>query len=559
MTATFPPRHASRQRSVSGQESAVSPQRGGRLPATATWVCLGLLVLVFSVYGQVVSHEFLNWDDGVYVVNNPAVRAGLTMKGVMWALTSVYGGNWNPLVWLSHMAAWEMTGEYAGGHAFINVVLHAGGAILLFLALRTLTGAIIPSALVAAIFAVHPLNVEAVAWISARKDVLSGIFFMMTLMAYGHYARRPSARRIAIVAGALALGLMSKPILMTIPALLLLLDIWPLRRRASWRLIVEKVPLVVLSAAAVLVAVIAKNMNGSLFSLNEFGAAERVSSALVGYVFYLRKALVPTPLAALYPSAGGVEWTAVLAFLLLVAVTVAAVRMRDRQPVALVGWLWFLGMLFPVIGIVRFGVQPVADRFAYLPMIGLWVAIVWPAWSLVRERTRRMRLGAAIVACSLVVWSAVLAHRQVGLWHDTRTLFEHSIAEFGETARAHEILGGDATRGRDYARAILHLRRAIELEPGIAQLHISLALAHQHRGDTDDCRRHIERAVELQPEEEEVALRKLAALFSPVAEVALEYLRGGAGDRGPEPPLTAAGVCIGVVRLAPPPLDSNNL
>ena len=350
------------------------------------------------VFGQTVRHEFINCDDDQYVYENPQVARGFTAQGIVWAFTHFHSANWHPLTWLSHMLDCQLYGlNHPGGHHLTNVLLHAASAILLFLVLRQMTGDLWPSAFVAALFAIHPLHVESVAWVAERKDVLSGLFFMLTLAAYVGYARRPfSLLRYLLVTVLFALGLMAKPMLVTLPFVLLLLDYWPLGRigaavpqspqqarlprqssLALRRVLLEKLPWLVLTAASCVVTRFAQQT--ALVSTERLPLPSRIANALVSYVAYLGQFFYPVGLAVLYPYPQSTLpiWKIVGALLLLVGISLAVLACRRKCPYLLVGWLWYLGMLVPVIGLVQVGDQSMADRYTYLTQIGLYIALAW--------------------------------------------------------------------------------------------------------------------------------------------------------------------------------------
>ncbi len=359
-------------------------------------VCLILAVMTWAVFGQTLRHDFVDYDDRDYVLENDVVKRGLTAEGFRYAFARVHAGNWHPLTTLSHMADVEWHGLKPGGHHLTNVVLHGGAVLLLFVALRRMTGSIWRSALVAAIFAIHPLRAESVAWIAERKDVLSGFFFVATLVAYSWYASRVQShwRYLTVIILAVA-GMMSKPMLVTLPFVLLLLDVWPLRRfptgasghwTALWPLVREKIPLFLLSAGSSAVTVFAQET--AVVPLQDLPTGMRMANAVVSYCVYLIKLVWPMGLAPFYPHqhetipvwqiAGGLLW--------LGGVTTAVVWQWRRRPYLLVGWFWYLGMLFPVIGIMQVGMQARADRYTYLPVIGVVFALVWLLRELIGER-----------------------------------------------------------------------------------------------------------------------------------------------------------------------------
>jgi hypothetical protein len=364
----------------------------------ALWVAVSLVAVVFAIYSRVHGHPFLLLDDDQYITNNGYVRQGLSVEGLRWAFTQFHAANWHPLTWLSHMMDWELFGAEASGHHLMSVALHAANAVVLLFALRSMTGTLWPSALVAALFAIHPLRVESVAWAAERKDVLSGLLCMTTLLAYAWYARRPGVGRYVAVLVSFALGLMAKPMLVTLPFVLLLLDVWPLRRwptlagasdtsrfstRASGPLLLEKVPLLVLTLASSVLTVMAQRVGGAVSTTESVSFGMRLANAVVSYATYLWKTVWPASLAYFYPHPAEAA-EAPAAFFIATGISLVVIGMltvlafRDRsRPYVAVGWLWFLGMLVPVIGMFQVGSQAMADRYAYLPLIGIYIVIGW--------------------------------------------------------------------------------------------------------------------------------------------------------------------------------------
>jgi protein O-mannosyl-transferase len=344
---------------------------------------MALVLVNVAVFGAVRHFDFVTWDDPPYVTENPIVRAGLTWSGVVWAFTTAHGPYWHPLTWLSHMLDVQLYGLHAGGHHLTNLVLHVSNSVLLLLLLRRMTGALWKSAAVAALFAVHPLHVESVAWVAERKDVLSTLFWILTMWAYLTYARRPGAGRYAAVLLVFALALMAKPMVVTLPLILLLLDVWPLGRVSlSWhRLVLEKTPMFALSAAAGVATIVVQQRVGALAAITSVTPGLRVANALVSYGNYLAKTLWPARLAALYPypqSLPAWPWLLTCGFG-LAAISVAAVRLAPRRPYLMMGWFWYLLTLLPVIGLVQVGPQAMVDRFTYVPLVGVFVIVVWGA------------------------------------------------------------------------------------------------------------------------------------------------------------------------------------
>ena len=471
-------------------------------PRRSAWrrdaVVAGLLLLAVGLaFGRAAGHDFVNFDDNVYVYDNPRVAAGLTADGIVWAFTGRHAANWHPLTWLSHMLDVQLFGLRPAGHHASSVLLHGLTAAFLFLALRSLTGRLWTSAFAAALFALHPMRAESVAWVAERKDVLSGLFFALALGAYARYARRPSSlpRYLAVVA-LFALGLMAKPMLVTLPLLLLVLDCWPLGRgcparrsapdrpgahpRRWGRLALEKVPLLLLSAASAAVTLWAQRE--AIVSDELLSPGWRVANAAVSYVEYLGKSLFPANLAVFYPHPGSglAAWKAATAGGTLVAVTAGTLAVRRRHPWLAAGWLWFLGMLVPVIGLVQTGGQATADRYAYLPQIGLAVALAWTtAAAGGTARRRPMACGAAAAALALL---ALGAWRQTGHWRDSETLFTRALAVTPGNALAHNNLGVFlSTKGRT-DEAIAQYRRALELWPRYAEAATNLGVALAGRG-----------------------------------------------------------------------------
>lgn len=483
-----------------------------------TLVCFALAVAALAVYWPVQQHEFVNFDDFEYIVNNPHVRPGLSAEGVGWAFTSAYRANWHPLTWLSHMLDVELWGTDAGAHHRTNLVLHAVNVLLLFAALYAMSGQRWPAALVAALWAVHPLHVESVAWASERKDVLSGMFWMLTLLAYAAYARRPGPRRYVPVAVAFALGLMAKQMLVTLPLVLLLLDAWPLRRwapgdpataggYARWvpprRLWLEKLPLFLLSAATVPVTVLSQKAGGSLY---ELPLAARLVNAPLSYVAYLWKAIWPVKLAVFYPhpfeARDGIDFPliagATVCAVALVAATFIAARARTR-PYLLVGWLWYLGALVPVLGIVQVGRQGMADRYAYLTLIGIYIMVAWSLRGLV-ERRPGLRSPVVAVAVLGLLGLAVVARAQVSHWRDSESLFRHALKATVANPLAHNNLGAVLWQRGEVDGAVEQYEQALKVDPDFSDALANLGAVFVRRGDLTRAADYLERALERQPD-----------------------------------------------------------
>jgi hypothetical protein len=478
--------------------------------ADARWlrwlVGLGLALATYAAYAEVSAHPFLSYDDPAYVTQNEQVLSGLTWESVGWAIRARHSGNWHPLTWLSHMFDVELFGLDAGAHHLGSLALHIANVLLLFGALARMSGAPGRSAFVAGLFALHPLHVESVAWVSERKDVLSSFFALLALQAWIGWVRHRSRSAYAAALGLFALGLMAKPMLVTFPCLLLLLDVWPLGRLATLRpaalvpLVVEKLPLFVLSAGSSLITLGAQSAGISV----QVPLGVRLSTALVGYLRYLRKALWPSDLAAFYPYPE--VWPLPLVVgggAILVGVSAAALVRLRRQPYLAVGWLWFVGMLVPVIGLVQVGLQSMADRYMYLPLVGVAIPVAWGAHeALARLRRRDALLAAAGVA--ILAACALATRAQVGYWRDSVALFQRALAVTEDNYYGRTALGNAHLERGEVDRAIQHFEESLKSAPWYAWTHRSLGNARFERGDLDGAIRSFSRASQLRPTLREV-------------------------------------------------------
>jgi Flp pilus assembly protein TadD len=470
-----------------------------------------IVAATLAVYAAVASFGFVSLDDPLYVARNPAVAGGLSWSGVVWAFQAAYAANWHPLTWISHMADVSLFGLDAGRHHLVNLALHVANTLLLLWALVRMTGAPGRSLVVAAIFALHPLHVESVAWIAERKDVLSGLFALVTIAAYAEYARSPSWWRYAIVAVALALGLLSKPMLVTLPCVLLLLDWWPLARVreagtassvpiATWRrVVVEKLPLVALSAMSSVLTIVAQEAGGALRAQEVYSFATRLANATTSVSIYLVQAIWPAKLAVFYPFRTHVPaMTVAAAALVVLGLTVLAVVRARRWPWLFTGWFWYLGMLVPVIGVVQVGSQAHADRYTYLPLVGASIALVWGLHALAGRVHVPARVAAAVAVVVLAAF-AWAAHTQVQYWRDGMTLWRRAVDVVPDNFRAHASLGillADEDR-RD--EAIPHLRAAVAGEPDFTEVHRALGRLLMESGDTSGAASHLREVVRLDP------------------------------------------------------------
>jgi hypothetical protein len=470
-----------------------------------TWMCLGLMTLVALVYFPVHAYEFISLDDPQYVSANAYVGQGLTLAGLRWAFTSGGSFYWHPLTWLSHMLDVQLFGMKAGLHHVTNVAIHIASSVLLFAALTRMTGDRWRSLFVAAVFGVHPLHVESVAWVAERKDVLSTLFWMGTLYAYAGYVRDPRPRRMLVVTILFAGGLMAKPMIVTLPFALLLLDIWPLKRVgngggvSAWiPLVREKVPLFLLAVASVIVTLVSQSGTGAVVALEKLPLPVRVGNALVSYVDYLRDMVWPARLAAFYPLLKPSLGIIVLAAGILAGITVLVVLMRKRFPYLPIGWFWYVGTLLPVIGLVQAGDQGRADRFTYVPLIGLFVIIAWGA----TDAARRLRYAPAVLpfAAGLVIAaSALVARHQVTFWKNDLTLWARTVEATRHNYRAEDRYGvALANQGR-LTEAIEHYSAALAIWPDDPEAHNNLGTARMDQRRFSDAVHEFSEAARIKP------------------------------------------------------------
>jgi Flp pilus assembly protein TadD len=517
---------------------------------TIAAVAILLVVLAIAPYLQTLRYDFVEYDDPLYVIQNPHVEHGLNRTSIEWAFTTFRTGNWHPVTWLSHLLDANLWGANAGGHHLTNVLLHGGNALLLFFILLQMTGRLWRCALVSALFAIHPLHVESVAWISERKDVLSTFFGLLALWAYVGYARNGSIPKYLLVVVLFTLSLMAKPMLVTFPLLLLLLDIWPLQKWKLWpidsstpqslqpekvvrrQVFLEKVPFLVIAATFSVVAMLSQREGRAVITLADFPIGARIGNVIVGYTLYLAKLIFPIKLSFLYPLRVHSISTVASSALVLLIVTITTVGYRHRYPALLIGWLWFLGTLIPVIGFVQIGWQTIADRYSYLPSVGIFIMIAWsiPAHLPSFWRRSSIALGSICLALFLAkTW------RQVSYWKDTSTLYLHAVqvtrhnfivhqlighrlerqSKFAEAldvyrlsaaecpvyARTtiHENIAGILIREQRYEEAIDELNTAIRINPASSPAFNSMGLVMLNVGKDDKAVNYLRRAVELEP------------------------------------------------------------
>jgi tetratricopeptide (TPR) repeat protein len=464
-----------------------------------TWlICIGLALAVLGAYAPLWNAGFINYDDPDYVTGNLHVRPGLTWNGLMWALTSAHAGNWHPLTWLSHMLDVQLYGMNPFGHHLTSVVLHLANSILLFLLLQRLTSAVWPSAMVAALFALHPIHVESVAWISERKDVLSTLFWILSIWAYARWLEGTGQRFYVWSLVLFALGLAAKQMLVTLPFALLLLDYWPLQRWQTpfAKLLAEKTPFFILAAVSSIITFFVQRHFGAVMSLNKMSLGERLANVCVSYLRYLAKIFWPAHLALAYPmlKPPAVEVIAAAAFLLIFSG--AAIGLVRTQPWLAVGWFWFLGTLVPVIGLVQVGMQSMADRYSYIPSIGLFIAVVWllRSWSLRMDPRIPAIFGLSVAGICLA-----LTCRQAACWKDDQALFSHAIQNSKANFLAYAELGDYEAREGRTNTALNYLETSVRINPNFATSRNSFGKILLMEGSNDQAIIQLKEALRIDP------------------------------------------------------------
>jgi len=509
-----------RRKTTSRRERRDVPLPPAPEDATRRWqpLLIGLLALLpLATFWPVLRSGFIILDDDAYVSSNASVRNGLTWAGVRWAFTTGHEANWHPLTWLSHMADVSLFGLNPAGHHATSLVLHVVNTLLLFVVFRGLTKDSLRSAWVAALFAVHPAHVESVAWVAERKDVLSTAFWLATMWAYGSWVRKRRAGRYVVVLLFFAAGLMAKPMLVSLPLVLLLLDDWPLRRfgegKEGWTpatLILEKAPLFLLAAASSIVTLLVQRAGGAVGTLEKFPLRARAGNALVAYVHYLKMLFWPVDLAVLYPHPGtslsGGE--VLLAAILLTALSAAVFALRRRAPYLFVGWFWFVVTLLPVIGLVQVGVQGMADRYTYVPFIGLFVAMAWGVPALAR-RWRPARVAVRAAAVAVLLASAAAAAVEVRLWKNTEALFVHALQTTKNNFVVENNLGDHLSNTGRPADALPHITEALRLRPNSFEANINMGRSLVALDRLDESIPYFSRAARIDPHST-VALNNLA-------------------------------------------------
>lgn len=482
-------------------------------------VSLCLISGIICVYIQAVNYDFVGYDDELYVTKNLHVQKGISLEGLKWAFTTSHSGNWHPLTWLSHMLDYKLYGLNPAGHHWINVEFHIANTLLLFFILFRMTGALWKSAFVAALFALHPLHVESVAWISERKDVLSTFFGLLTIAAYYRYVKKSSATNYLLVFIFLCLGLMVKPILVTIPFVLLLLDFWPLKRfqyksnfllksekanddaiRRNHRIILEKIPLFIPVAISCILTFLAQKSEGAVKPLYALALKYRVANALVSYTDYILKTIWPHKLAVFYPHPGNTlpSWQIVGATLLIVAACYWAIRATKKYPYIPVGLFWYLGTLVPVIGLVQVGDQAMADRYTYIPLTGIFIIVSWGVSDIFKKWHYR-RFFLVVFAAILLAGFTSKTFLQLKYWKNGITLFEHAVSVTENNYQAHNNLG-TAYGSTDLDKAVFHYKAALKIKPEFAMALYNLGTIYMKKGRVDEAVHHYLKAIEIKPD-----------------------------------------------------------
>lgn len=496
-------------------------------------ICIVLAAATFAAFEQVRHNEFINLDDPRYITHNSNIKSGITFKSVSWAFRSGYASNYHPLTWISHMLDYRLFGMNPSGHHMVNLLFHIANSVLLFLILKMMTGAVWPSAFVAAAFALHPVHVESVAWVSERKDVLSTLFWLLTMGAYVRYGKQRSVKRYLLVVLFLALGLMAKPMLVTLPFVLLLLDYWPLGR-LEWPeqnkkaanlsvgyLIAEKIPLFVLAAGSSAITFLVQQRAGAVNTLQHRSMDIRMANAILSYFKYIIKMIWPTSLAPLYPHPGSnITWQQVLfAFIVLAGITAVIIYMARKRRYLAVGWLWYLGTLAPVIGLVQVGIQAMADRYTYVPSIGIFIMVAWGAAELsakLRYRKIILSIATGVILAALLSCTRI----QVRHWKDSISLFKYTLSVTKDNYAIHNNYGGSLCQKGDFETAIIHLKETLRLKPKHSNARHNLGLALAQIGQYEQAIFHLKKTLELKPNDP-YAMINLAELLAKVENTSL--------------------------------------
>ncbi|OQX10679.1 MAG: hypothetical protein BWK80_45505 [Desulfobacteraceae bacterium IS3] len=469
-------------------------------------ICFLLVAAIAAVYGQTGQYDFVTYDDGEYVYENIHVKAGLTWESIVWAFTTTHMSNWHPLTWLSYMLEVQIYGPSfsadAGLHHLGNVLFHIINSLLLFSVLKKMTGALWQSAFVAALFALHPLHVESVAWISERKDVLSMFFWLLTMWGYARYVESPEKYNYLITLLFFMAGLMSKPMVVTLPFVLILLDFWPLKRlkKSFTSIFYEKIPFFVLTAILSAVTFFAQKSESAVGTLSVLPLDGRIANALVSYISYIVKMILPYGLSVFYPHPFTFPiWQVAGAAVLLIAISAFVFRNLRQKPYLAVGWLWYIGTLVPVIGLVQVGSQSMADRYTYIPLIGLFIIIAHGIPDILPAR-RYKKTGLALFAAVIISILMIMTETQAGYWKNSFTLFQHALAVTSDNYIAHRCVGDELFHQGKTDEAIRHYQEALRISPNYANAYNNLGAALFHKGKTDEAIVCLEEALRLKPD-----------------------------------------------------------
>lgn len=475
-----------------------------------------LCVLILIVYLPVRNYQFVNYDDDVYVSKNINIQSGINPKSISYALTDIGTSNWHPITLLSHMIDWRIYGNYAGGHHLTSVIIHTLSAILLFIFLNAATGALWRSALVAALFALHPINVDSVAWIAERKNVLCTFFWLTAMLFYLRYVRKPGWRRYLPVFIAFVLASMSKPMAVTLPFALLLIDYWPLKRILIFgqdsrlsdhssseikkenllSLIIEKIPLLAVSAASIAITIYAARTARTIVPMETISFDQRLANAVVSYAAYLKKLMWPADFAVLYPYNPDISsWLLSAAAAGLTAVSLFAIVLWRKYPYAAVGWFWYLGTLIPVSGVLQVGLQSMADRYAYIPFIGLFVALAWG----VSDAIKKVSPLKPAVAAAAIISLGILSRQQLHVWENSQTLYQNNIRVAGQHYLPHKNLGLHLIDEKRPQEAARHLSIAASLKTNDPAIYTSLGVAYSMMGDRQAAENEYRKALTINP------------------------------------------------------------
>ena len=490
------------------------------------FILFSLIITILAVYWQVNQYQFVNFDDYDYVANNRNINKGLTFESILWAFTAVHAHNWHPLTWLSHGLDVTLYGINAGAHHITNVLLHCINAVLLFLVMQRMTGAVWRSGLVAALFALHPLNVETVAWIAERKNLLCTFFQILTIWSYVIYSERPGILKYLLVVFFFILGLMSKPMIVTLPFVLLLLDYWPLNRfkllqsgnrafifnrkgtkitanrlhlKPLLYLVIEKTPLFIFTGIVCLITFWAQNKSGAVVSLDALPLLTRIVNALNSYFFYIWKMIWPTHLAVLYPFPAISLARTIGVCIILTSIFLLVIKNREKHPYLIIGWFWYLGTLAPVIGLVQTGPQSMADRYAYIPLTGLFIIIVWGINAIYR-RWHCPKIYIAMPVLAVLFFFAHTSWRQTAFWKDSIALFKHAIEVSDKNYIAHNNLGVAYADGNQFNKAIKQYEKALRIKPNYLAVHNNLGTALAAQNKIDEAIRHYRTALKIKPD-----------------------------------------------------------